>query len=191
VRIINDWFGIRRAAMAVMHHALDRHIQPRRQTRDVVSVRFTRSVFNPRQGRGGNSRQIGDVPQAQALLLASTTYGAAQLRCIDSGFLCHGPSLPLNSFSCKTVFYPSNRKWHRLHLWVVHKDHRLKVCATRFGDKKEAGQIPPLNKPRFDSAVKAVARVLGWRSGPDRARAVPPQWLSRFADLPWSAPAPR
>ena len=72
--------------MTMVHDALNRHVQPGGQTRDVVSVRFTGSVLNPRQGRGGDSGQIGNVAQAQALLFAATADRAAQLRCIDSGF---------------------------------------------------------------------------------------------------------
>src|SRR5258708_40322701 len=94
----------------MMHDALDRHIQPRRQTSNVVSVRFTGSIFNPRQGRGGDSCQVSHVTQTQALLLAATTYRPAQLRCIDSGFLYHAAKLTTQSvLAARLCFIPATR----------------------------------------------------------------------------------
>lgn len=93
MRIVDYWFWIRRAAVAMMHYAFNRHIEPRCQTRDIVRVRFAGPVFDARQGRGGNSRLVRDVAQTQAPLFTTPTNRSAQLRRIYSGFLCHGLEL--------------------------------------------------------------------------------------------------
>ena len=84
--------------MAVMHDALDRHIQPGSQPRNVVCVRFAGPILDPRQGRSGHAGFFSYITQAQALLLAPPSHRPTQLRRIDSCFLYHAAKLTTLQF---------------------------------------------------------------------------------------------
>jgi hypothetical protein len=77
VRIIDHRFNVRRGLL--VHHAVDRHIQPVGQACNVVGIRLARTVLDTRQRRCRNLRNVGNVPEAESQLFPSALDRPAEL----------------------------------------------------------------------------------------------------------------
>src|SRR6266705_2790394 len=83
VRIVNDRGRLVAFRVAAAEHTFHRHVEPRCEARDVVSVRFAGTVFDSRQSRCRDAGLVCNVTQTQAQLLATPAYRSSQLFCVD------------------------------------------------------------------------------------------------------------
>ncbi len=101
VRVINNRFDIFARAL-FFHNAVNRHIEPRGQTRDVIGIRFSRTVFDARKRRSRNIRLISHIPQTQTQFFTTAFDCPSEFDCINQTFIfiTHNSFSTFQEFKC-------------------------------------------------------------------------------------------